>query len=475
MSPAVLARRTAADERARRLRVVPTSLDIYLTDACNMRCTYCGSRRFIDGGGARTLDLPTLLRAVDRYAALVAPGPGADPAGVREVSFTGGEPLLRYGLLKAAVTAIRRKYPWLKITVFTNGTLLDREKSAFLLDSGARLIVSLDGGAAVNDRHRKFGRRSAFRAVAANLRRLPPAWRAGIHLMATFTQATVGRLAETVRLFKTFKCRDIHLGLDVYERWSPAALARLGRSLAAFRRYCLAGAAGRGPGGDWDFNFYFKDRVSACLDQAPSNSLTLAPDGNFYPCDELCVAGAPAARYAVGDARRGVDLDRLEAVYKEVARRIGGFDLVNGVLSPIDRYYSAVLDGEEPAAALRGSGRVTAVFLRELGGLVAVERIFKNLARAEGFGDLDHRPRHAAARALRALALPAPAGRKGLAAARAAADFALYSPGQRKSLALQGGPAFGDDAMGLLLYAALKAGRLGKKLKAAIETPGGAA
>lgn len=472
---AAAARRPSAAGRARRFRVVPTSLDIYLTDACNMRCTYCGSRRFIEGGGARTLALPLLLKAVDRYAALVAPGPGTDPAGVREVSFTGGEPLLRFGLLQEAVLRIGRKYPWLKITVFTNGTLLDEEKASFLLDHGARLIVSLDGGAAVNDRHRKFGRRSAFRTVAANLRRLSPQRRAGIHLMATFTQATVGRLAETVRLFKTFECRDIHLGLDVYERWSPAALARLGRALAAFRRYCLAGAAGRGPGGDWDFNFYFKDRVSACLDQAPSNSLTLAPDGNFYPCDELCVAGAPAARYAVGDARRGVDLDRLEAVYGEVARRIGGFDLVNGVLSPIDRYFRAVLDGENPAAALNDSGRVTAVFLRELGGLVAVERIFKTLARSDGFGDLDHRPRHAAARGVRALALPAPAGRRGLAAARAAADLALYSPGARKALALQAGPAFGDGALGLLLYAALKAGRLGKKFKAAIETPGGAA
>lgn len=468
-------RRPAAAERARRLRVVPTSLDIYMTDACNMRCTYCGSRRFISGGGARTLALPALLKAVDRYAALVAPGPGADPSGVREVSFTGGEPLLRFDLLRGAVTAIRRKYPWLKITVFTNGTLLDREKAAFLLDSGARLIVSLDGGAAVNDRHRKFGRRSAFRTVAANLRRLTPERRAGIHLMATFTQATIGRLAETVKLFRTFKCRDIHLGLDVYESWSPAALERLGRALAEFRRYCLAGAAGRGPGGDWDFNFYFKDRVSACLDQAPSNSLTLAPDGNFYPCDELCVAGAPAAHYAVGDAEKGVDLDRLESVYSEVARRIGGFDLVNGVLSPIDRYYRAVLEGENPAAALRDSGRVTAVFLRELGGLIAVERIFKMLARADGFGDLEHRPRHAAALAVRELALPSPSGRSGLAAARAAADFSLYSPGARKALALRARPPFGDGALGLLLYGTLKAGRLGKKLKAVIETPGSAA
>lgn len=468
-----------AGEIERRFRVVPSSLDIYLTNACNMRCRYCASGSFIKRGGVKTLPLEQILKAVDLFASCVNPQlcqKTGDPAPIREVSFTGGEPLLHFDVLKKAVSRIKKKYKWLKITVFTNGTLLDAEKSGFFLENDVRLIVSLDGKKAVNDRHRRFQKgRSAFETVVANIKRLPRTQISAIHLMATFTSETVGSLIETVELFKTFKCRDIHLGLDLYENWSASGLKLLRSALSGFRKYCLR-TISPCPGvcGQWDFNFYFKDRVSACQDLTPSNSFTLSPDGYFYPCDELCIAGASRHEYSVGDVDSGLDFDKLEKLYNDVSSYISRYDRVNGVLSPIDRYYRAVLNKQDPACALRNSGRVTDIFIEELGGLIEVERIFKRLAHDAGFGDFLHEPRRSSGTQIKALRFGggSPAGNRSaaLGKAREALDYFLYSPCAQKELVFKnGGDGFYDAAQGLIVYSILKAGALGKRLKVKLE------
>ena len=72
---------------------VATDLRVSLTDRCNLRCTYCMPEE-----GLAWLPKDTLLTdaEVDR--------PGAasrcERLGVTEVRFTGGEPLLRPGLVK---------------------------------------------------------------------------------------------------------------------------------------------------------------------------------------------------------------------------------------------------------------------------------------------------------------------------------------------------------------------------------------
>ncbi|MCH6159564.1 GTP 3',8-cyclase MoaA [Streptomyces marispadix] len=114
---------------------VATDLRVSLTDRCNLRCTYCMPEE-----GLQWLAKPELLTD-DEIVRLVRIA--VSELGVEEVRFTGGEPLLRPGLVGIVERcADLPKRPRLSLT--TNGIGLERTAVA-LRDAGLdRVNVSLD-------------------------------------------------------------------------------------------------------------------------------------------------------------------------------------------------------------------------------------------------------------------------------------------------------------------------------------------
>ena len=114
---------------------VATDLRVSLTDRCNLRCAYC-----MPAEGLDWLPRPQLLTD-DEVVRLVRIG--VERLGIREVRFTGGEPLLRRGLTGiVSRSAALRPRPELSLT--TNGIGLARTAGA-LCDAGLdRVNVSLD-------------------------------------------------------------------------------------------------------------------------------------------------------------------------------------------------------------------------------------------------------------------------------------------------------------------------------------------
>lgn len=118
---------------------VAQDLRVSLTDRCNLRCEYCMPAEGFDWLPTREVlsddEVIHLIRvAVERL-------------GVREVRFTGGEPLLRKGLerIVAATTALRTPdgaVPETSLT--TNGLGLDRRAAGLAAAGLARVNVSLD-------------------------------------------------------------------------------------------------------------------------------------------------------------------------------------------------------------------------------------------------------------------------------------------------------------------------------------------
>jgi len=112
-----------------------TDLRVSLTDRCNLRCTYC-----MPPEGLEWLPGPEVLTDAETVRLI---GVAVRHLGVREVRFTGGEPLLRRGLVDL-VTACAALSPRPRMSVTTNGVGLSRIAPALARAGLDRVNVSLD-------------------------------------------------------------------------------------------------------------------------------------------------------------------------------------------------------------------------------------------------------------------------------------------------------------------------------------------
>ena len=114
---------------------IATDLRVSLTDRCNLRCTYCMPEE-----GLAWLARDELLTD-DEVVRLVRVA--VERLGVREVRFTGGEPLLRPGLV-GIVAASANLHPRPEPSLTTNGVGLARTAYALRAAGLDRVNVSLD-------------------------------------------------------------------------------------------------------------------------------------------------------------------------------------------------------------------------------------------------------------------------------------------------------------------------------------------
>ena len=136
---------------------VATDLRVSLTDRCNLRCTYCMPPEGLEWmPNADALTDDEIVRLVGVAVA----------EGVTEVRFTGGEPLVRRGLVDI-VRRVAALTPRPRISVTTNGIGLARTASALRAAGMDRVNVSLD----TLDRARfaELTRRDRFDDVVAGL------------------------------------------------------------------------------------------------------------------------------------------------------------------------------------------------------------------------------------------------------------------------------------------------------------------
>jgi cyclic pyranopterin phosphate synthase len=137
---------------------VATDLRVSLTDRCNLRCTYCMPEEGLDW-----LAKPELLTD-DEVVRLVEVA--VTRLGVDEIRFTGGEPLLRRGIVDI-VSRTTELQPRPQVSLTTNGIGLARQAEALKAAGLDRVNVSLDTVRA--ETFQEMTRRDRLRDVLAGL------------------------------------------------------------------------------------------------------------------------------------------------------------------------------------------------------------------------------------------------------------------------------------------------------------------
>ena len=182
----------------------PVSVTLFLTTACNLRCTYC----YASAGNVapKFMSIDTARRGIDFAAA------NAVRRGVPyfEVGYHGGgEPTLNWRVLTASFDYARAKAAELKLelrsSLATNGVLSDARTDWVVAHLGG-ISLSCDGLPSVHDRCRltASGKGSSQR-VLRTMRRFDAAkFRYGVRL--TVTAEHISTLAESVE----YLCTELH-------------------------------------------------------------------------------------------------------------------------------------------------------------------------------------------------------------------------------------------------------------------------
>jgi cyclic pyranopterin phosphate synthase len=208
---------------------IATDLRVSLTDRCNLRCAYCMPPEGLDW-----LPAPDQLTD-DEVVRLIRIG--VERLGIREVRFTGGEPLLRRGLAGIiARTAGLRPRPEISLT--TNAIGLKRSAAVLRAAGLDRINVSLD--TLRPETFRKLARRDRLPDV---LDGLAAAVEAGLHPVKVNTVLMRGlNDDEAVPLLgfcldRGYELRFIEqMPLDAQHGWDRAEMVTAAEILAELSR-----------------------------------------------------------------------------------------------------------------------------------------------------------------------------------------------------------------------------------------------
>jgi cyclic pyranopterin phosphate synthase len=214
-----------------------TYLRISVTDKCNLRCRYCMPAEGVPP--RRHGDLLSLEQLAEAARAAVG-------LGVTKIRLTGGEPLVRRGIVDL-VRMIASIDGLMHVGLTTNGTLLEPRARALREAGLGSVNVSLD--TLDSDRYREITRGGSIVDALAGIR---AARAAGFPLKINMVVLDDASLRETESM-KAF-CGSIGARLQLIDRFD---LSRAKRDDTAF------------------------DRPPSCAD---CNRIRLLPDGMLKPC-----------------------------------------------------------------------------------------------------------------------------------------------------------------------------------------------
>ena len=263
---------------------LPTMVTLFLTTACNLRCTYC----YASAGELpiRMMSLETAKRGIDFVSSNALKRRGS----TFQVGYHGGgEPTANWGVMTSSLVYARERADQLGLSVnisaATNAVLRD-EQIRWIISNLDGLTVSFDGLPEINDANRvtALGKGSSPRIIST-LKQLDSAhFPYGIRV--TVTREHIPYLADSVEFISAnFKPELIQVE-PAYQvgRWTGAPSAETQEFIDAFREAQLRAKI-------FDMQIsYSAARVDTLTNHfcgVSQDAFSLSPDGNVSGCYEV--------------------------------------------------------------------------------------------------------------------------------------------------------------------------------------------
>jgi radical SAM protein with 4Fe4S-binding SPASM domain len=248
------------------------TLVLFVTDACNLGCTYCYQRRT-----RHRLEWPETERALEHWFAQ-SPGP-------LTVSFFGGEPLLEWDLVRRSIERSRELSQAhgkpVSFAVATNATRMTEEVYALFAEVGMRVQVSIDGPEEVHDRQRGRGTFEQVKASILRLKQVP-----SIHLKTStvVTPLNVGDLSRSLAFVWGLDAVEANLRFDFTADWHAEHFDELKRQYVLLIPAALDYHHRHRFFPHTDFQL-LPERMFPFKCDVGQRTLTLRPDGYVYGCN----------------------------------------------------------------------------------------------------------------------------------------------------------------------------------------------
>jgi uncharacterized protein len=266
-------------------------------------------------------------RAIDMFMSL------ADGVTTAEITFTGGEALLRFRDLTSIVNHLRRKATEHNIAcqliLKTNGTILSPRIIDFLGEGSWRVVVSIDGTPTTHDRHRKDkSGKPTHKTVSHTIAALQSH---GIECVASMTvhPDNSSRVASNVRELLQMGLSRIDIG-PVYGtvEWTEAQSSQFANSLNE-----VAAVMREEASNDCRLEIGPLYRESEHVDnalhdvwgcKAGTNHLAFLPDGSISGCSSLAMLIPQHPELVIGNVWEGFDDNALTHLQELAQERQDG-------------------------------------------------------------------------------------------------------------------------------------------------------
>jgi uncharacterized protein len=271
----------------------PTAVTLFLTTACNLRCTYC----YASAGDTPTKYMP--LEVAKRGIDFVAGNAAKRQAPYFEIAYHGGgEPSVNWRVMTESLDYAKQKAAALGLEVkagsATNGVMNDAQ-IAWMIANLNSVNVSFDGLPSAHDRHRLtvLGQGSSH-LVMHTIRRFDEA-NFPYGLRVTVTHDQIANLPDSIEFIcANFRVDQIQVE-PAYQlgRWTTAPTAETEEFIAAYRE---AQQRAHRYGREISYSAARLGALTNHFCGVSQDSFALSPDGNVSACYETFSEDNPWAK-----------------------------------------------------------------------------------------------------------------------------------------------------------------------------------